>query len=106
MLAPAFLVRRWRGIYCLWLGVAISFGLAVGITRIVQGRHFPSDILWSAGIVYLSAVTIYYAVGLHRETAWSEAMAVDARDERVSIPIRPYQTIAPFHMTSTKRSAA
>jgi membrane-associated PAP2 superfamily phosphatase len=31
-----------------------------------QGAHFLSDVVWSAGFVYLSALAIYYALRLDR----------------------------------------
>ncbi len=37
----------------LFLHAGILFGLLVGIGRIEQGAHFPSDILWAGGLVYL-----------------------------------------------------
>lgn len=55
LLAPAFLCRdrkHWRRA-CLAMGLA--WGTLSGIGRVVQGAHFPSDILWSGGITYLAA---------------------------------------------------
>lgn len=40
-----------------WIG--IGSGLLLGIGRILQGKHFPSDVLWSAGFVYLTALCCY-----------------------------------------------
>lgn len=54
MMAPGFLVSRSRP----RLGNAIflsgiAYGLCMAVTRVLQGRHFISDVLWSAGIVYM-----------------------------------------------------
>lgn len=65
-LAIPFLLRRRRKLYVLSLGLAISWGTLIGISRVVQGRHFPSDVIWAAAIVYLLAVSLYYLSGLHR----------------------------------------
>ena len=43
----------------LFLG-GIVYGLAMGLTRILQGGHFASDVLWAGAIVY------FVAVGLSR----------------------------------------
>ena len=59
--------REGRGAVYLWLGVALGLGLALGITRMAQGGHFPSDVLWSAGVCYFVAAGLYYAMGLHRD---------------------------------------
>lgn len=65
-LAPYFILRpvspAWSFRF-FWLG--ISFGLIMGISRIIQGGHFASDVLWSGGFVYLTGLSLYYALGLH-----------------------------------------
>ena len=45
--------RKW-GIFFLCLG--ISYGLIMGAARMVQGGHFPSDVLWAGGFTYLTAL--------------------------------------------------
>lgn len=53
LMGPAFLFRpRTRGRF-LWMAVGISYGLAMGVTRVFQGGHFVTDILWAGFIVYL-----------------------------------------------------
>ena len=42
------------------LSIGIGYGLLMGIARIGQGGHFASDVLWSAGFVYLTAGVLYY----------------------------------------------
>lgn len=44
------------------LGAGILAGSALGLARIVQGRHFLSDIGWSAGVTYLTALLCYYGI--------------------------------------------
>lgn len=34
----------------------MAYGLAMGLTRVLQGGHFPSDVLWAGAIVYFVAV--------------------------------------------------
>ncbi len=66
--APAFLILRRRrtwAILCLSLG--FSAGSFIGVARIVQGGHFLSDVIWSAGIIYLTNISLFYALKLHRE---------------------------------------
>lgn len=38
-----------------FFGLALLHGGLMGFGRLAQGAHWPSDILWSAGIVYLSS---------------------------------------------------
>jgi lipid A 4'-phosphatase len=42
------------------LSVGVGYGILMGIARIVQGGHFVSDVMWSAGFVYLTAGGVYY----------------------------------------------
>jgi len=59
LMAPAFLFFRRRprwtqGFMLLGLG----WGGAMGLARIMQGRHFASDVLWSAACVYFTGVAL------------------------------------------------
>jgi len=38
------------------LVVGLSYGLLMGLARIAQGGHFPTDVLWS-GVIVLSVLT-------------------------------------------------
>lgn len=71
LMAPAFVIRSRRP--RLAAGVAVAgglFGLLMGLTRIAQGGHWASDILWSAAIVYLTAVILarWLLVPIRRST--------------------------------------
>ncbi|MGD8371869.1 MAG: phosphatase PAP2 family protein [Syntrophobacterales bacterium] len=61
LLSPFFFLRKkakkWA-IFFLTLG--ISYGTIMGLTRMVRGKHFASDVLWSAGFIYLTGITLYY----------------------------------------------
>ncbi len=57
---------RWA-IFFLVLGLV--YGLFMGLARMIQGGHFPSDVLWAAGIDYLTGLALYYALRLHRDQA-------------------------------------
>jgi len=45
---------------CFW--GAIFLGSLMGLGRVIQGRHFLSDILWAAYIPYLVCMLFYYGV--------------------------------------------
>ena len=49
--------KRW-GLLFLILGLA--YGTTMGIGRIVQGAHFASDVLWSAGFVYYTGLVLSF----------------------------------------------
>ena len=52
--SPWFLLRSTnRRAARLWLGAGLAYGGLMSLTRMVQGAHFLSDVLWSWGIVHL-----------------------------------------------------
>ncbi len=59
LMAPAFVCYRrrpWLAAGFLLLGLAC--GGVIGLARIVAGCHFPSDVLWSGGIIYFTALAL------------------------------------------------
>lgn len=65
LIAPWFLLRRKRiRLASTVLVGGLAFGALTGVGRIVQGAHFPSDVLWSAGFVYFSGLALYYLLNL------------------------------------------
>lgn len=41
---------------------SIALGVFIGFARISQGGHFLSDVVWSWGLTFLTATTLYYFV--------------------------------------------
>jgi len=60
MSAPYFILRkkRERRQALLWLWGGILYGVVMGVARIIQGGHFVTDVIWSAGFVYLTAMAL------------------------------------------------
>jgi membrane-associated PAP2 superfamily phosphatase len=59
LLAPAFLCcRRRRRLAMTFVAVGLAGGSLIGAGRVMQGAHFPSDVVWSAGMVYLSGLVL------------------------------------------------
>lgn len=59
MSAPYFFLRekeRCKALFWLWGG--LLYGMFMGLARIIQGGHFLSDVVWSAGFVYISAIIL------------------------------------------------
>lgn len=68
MTAPFFIYRRRKPLVAhAWLIGGIIFGLMMSVARLAQGGHFLSDNLWAWGMVHLTAVALYYAMGFHKE---------------------------------------
>ena len=70
LLTPYFLLRRRsRAKAALVFALGLTYGALMGYARVAQGAHFLSDVVWSLGIVYVSALTVYYVLRLHRTTS-------------------------------------
>jgi membrane-associated PAP2 superfamily phosphatase len=70
LLAPYFLLRRRSPARAAaLLAVGLVYGALVGTARVVQGAHFASDVLWALGIVYFTALAMFYLLRLHRDIA-------------------------------------
>lgn len=68
MMAPYFVLRRSsRKRARLALAAGIGYGLLMGVARMVQGGHFPSDVVWAGGVVYLTGLALYYLLRLDRD---------------------------------------
>jgi lipid A 4'-phosphatase len=55
--------RRWA-VFFLCLG--ISYGILMGAGRMIQGGHFPTDVLWSGAFTYLTGLILYYVFRFNR----------------------------------------
>lgn len=67
--APYFVLRR-RTPALAWsvLGLGLAWGMLVGYWRMVAGRHWSTDIVWSAAIVLLVASLLsHLTLSWHRE---------------------------------------
>jgi len=72
-----FLLRGWGRRWALGtLATALILGSLLGFTRMVQGGHFFSDVVWSAGVCYFVSLGLYYGLHMHRK------MIYDAEPKR------------------------
>lgn len=67
--------RRRSALYV--LGGALVLGGFLGVARIVQGGHFLSDVLWSAGMCLFASVGLFYALALDRSLAYRPRQSRD-----------------------------
>ncbi len=67
LMIPYFLLRnrhpKWA--VAVFAG-GLSYGLLMGIGRMIQGAHFATDVLWSGGMVYLTGLGLFYLLGLDK----------------------------------------
>ena len=59
-------IQNQRGWALAALLIGLAYGSLMGVGRIVQGAHFPSDVVWSWGVTFLTAAVLYYAMGLQK----------------------------------------
>lgn len=66
--APYFVLRgRKHRQAMLWLWGGILYGIIMGMARVIQGGHFVTDVIWSAGFVYLTAMVLASLLKLDAE---------------------------------------
>lgn len=71
--APFFFLRKThRGWAVFFLCMGMAYGLLMGVGRMVQGGHYPTDVLWSGAFTYLTGLVLYYLFGFHRQSQSSE----------------------------------
>ncbi|MGO9571991.1 MAG: phosphatase PAP2 family protein [Desulfomonilaceae bacterium] len=44
------------------LAGGIAYGALLGVTRVIQGGHFPTDVLWAGVLVLMLIAALYYLV--------------------------------------------
>jgi lipid A 4'-phosphatase len=77
LMAPGFLLwQRRRRLAVTLICLGIGYGVVMGLCRVVQGRHFASDVLWAGAIVYFTCL-LFYALFVRRsgeqdEAGWSQ----------------------------------
>jgi membrane-associated PAP2 superfamily phosphatase len=60
----------------------LLYGTLVGLARMVQGAHFPTDVLWSLGLIWMTAIVLHYFLLpalIHRLTPFKEMRAAQRR---------------------------
>jgi membrane-associated PAP2 superfamily phosphatase len=82
VMAPYFVFRRtFPRLAVGFLMLGLSYGTLMGFARMAQGAHFPSDVLWSAGFVYLTGLTLHYPSGLHLPPSSGDKPAQNKEDD-------------------------
>ena len=53
-----FLQRRNRFLALVFLGTGLAAGSLFGAARIIQGKHFLTDVIWAGGMIYLTGAIL------------------------------------------------
>lgn len=65
-----FLLRdRARKTAIFFFHFAVVYGLLIGMARMAQGAHYPGDVLWAGGMVYLTGTSLYYLLHVYSPKA-------------------------------------
>jgi lipid A 4'-phosphatase len=84
LMGPAFLLyRRRQRLAAGFVLLGLAAGMALGVTRILQGGHFLSDVVWAAGMVYFSGLAL---VGLYRLAERWTSTSLGNEDEVHTLP--------------------
>ncbi len=68
IMAPFFILRRKAPAWAQRaLEAGILYGMLMGLTRMIQGGHFLTDVIWAGCLVYLTGLFLYYLFRLNRE---------------------------------------
>jgi lipid A 4'-phosphatase len=68
IMAPFFVLRRKApGWARRALAAGILYGMLMGLTRMIQGGHFLTDVIWAGCLVYLTGLFLYYLFRLNHE---------------------------------------
>jgi membrane-associated PAP2 superfamily phosphatase len=61
LFTPYFFLRaRRRGWAVFFIALGLCYGSLMGLARMIQGAHFLSDVVWAAGLVYITGLAFYY----------------------------------------------
>jgi lipid A 4'-phosphatase len=59
------------------LVASVGYGMVMGVARMAQGGHFPTDVLWSGILVFMIAAALYYLVFRIPESADESAHRIE-----------------------------
>lgn len=87
-LFPFFIFRRTAPrLAASLLLLGIGYGTLMGVGRMVRGAHFASDVIWSWGIMYITGLTLYYSLRMHKNIWWGEGKRLAPKGGRAGISV-------------------
>ncbi len=83
LVAPAFLFyRRNRRRFALLFSAGLAYGTMMSASRVLQGSHFVTDVLWAAGVVYLTCAVLYRVIDPEGAADSERADESDSADDQ------------------------
>lgn len=59
-----------------------AYGLLIGIARMIAGGHFASDVVWAAGIVWITGITAYHLMKVNKSIDITDFSSPENRKKR------------------------
>ena len=81
--------RRPRWLRGLVLGSALTYGSLLGLTRIIQGGHFVSDVCWSGSLMCFTVATLHAVLPVTLSTDSGQGFASSAGNVYDSTTLEP-----------------
>jgi membrane-associated PAP2 superfamily phosphatase len=79
LMTPAFVFYRRRPSLALaFMVLGLAAGGVLGLTRVVAGGHFPSDVVWAGGLVYFTALALAVPFKFGQNTRPMEGVLSDS----------------------------
>ncbi len=96
LITPAFLFRRKHRTRRLIFFTGLLFGSVMAISRVVQGGHYFSDVLWSLAIIYFTAWATLLLMTAHEyRAAENPSVKTDLAHSALSeIPLSVERSVA------------
>lgn len=82
-----FFLLRNRYPRCAWISLALSmgWGMLIGYTRMLQGGHFATDVIWAAGVMWWTAAGLAMLFRFERSVL---DPPVPGEEDRQRIPLK------------------
>lgn len=77
-----FLRNRYRKWAWVFFGFGTLYGLLIGYARMIAGGHFAGDVLWAAGIVWLTGILLYHLLNVNKPIDVSDFNSAQGRRKR------------------------
>ena len=77
-----FLQRRNRLLALVFLGTGLAAGSLFGIARILQGKHFLTDVIWAGGMIYLTGAILAIPFHFNGQETEEKPRLEDATDKK------------------------
>lgn len=103
LIGPYFILRhRQRKAALMCLATGSAYGTLIGVTRIVQGGHYLSDVVWSGGLVALTGIVLADLMQLDAEPS----MTIVPQPDLMPLTVLPQATLVAVRQEDSQNRIA